>query len=53
MQALVAEALTRIPAAAGPPPTTGALEEEDQRRKSDEAQGAMEQDEEPEIVGAN
>ena len=48
VQALVAAALTRITAAANPPPT----EEEDQRRRSDEAQSAMEQDEELEIVGA-
>ena len=47
----VEAALTRIMAAAGPPPTTEALEEEDQRRMSDGAQDAMEQDEEPEIVG--
>ena len=46
-------ALTRIMAAAGPPPTTEAMKEEDQRRMSDEAQGAMQQDEEPEFVGAN
>ena len=52
VQAHVAAALTRIMAAAGPPPPTEALEEEDQRRMSDEAQGAMKQDEEPEFVGA-
>ena len=52
VQALVAAALTKITAAAGPPPTTEALEEEDQRRMSDGAQDAMEQDEEPEFVGA-
>ena len=52
VQALVAAALTRIMAAAGPPPTTEALEEEDQRRMSDEAQGAMEHDVEPEFLGA-
>ena len=52
VQALVAAALARFTAAAGPPPTTEALEEEDQRRRSDEAQDAMEQDEEPEFVGA-
>ena len=52
MQALVTAAMTRIAASAGPPPTTEALEEEDQRGRSDEAQGAMEQDEEPEFVGA-
>ena len=54
VQALVAAALTRITAAAGPPPATEALEEEeDQRRRSDEAQDAMEQDEEPEFMGVN
>ena len=53
VQAHVAPALTRIMAAAGPPPTTQALEEEDQRRMRDGAQDAMEQDEEPEFVGAN
>ena len=52
VQAHVAAALTRIMAAAGPPPTTEALEEEDQRRLSDGAHGAMEQDEEPEFLGA-
>ena len=52
MQALVAAALARFTAAAGPPPTTEPLKEEDQRRRSDEAQDAMEQDEEPEFVGA-
>ena len=52
VQALVAAALTRLTAAAGPPPTTEALEEEDRRRRSDEARDAMEQDEEPEFVGA-
>ena len=52
MQAHVAAAPTRIMAAAGPPPTTEALEEEDQRRISDGAQGAMEQNEKPEFVGA-
>ena len=51
MQAHVAAALTRTMAVAGPPRTTEALEEEDQRRMSDGAQGAMEQDEEPEFVG--
>ena len=52
VQALVAAALARFTAATSPPPTTEAVEEEDQRRGSDEAQSAMEQDEEPEIVGA-
>ena len=51
VQALVAAALARFTAAASPPPTTKPLEEEDQRRRSDKAQSAMEQDEEPEIVG--
>ena len=52
VQAIVAAALARFTAAASPPPTTEALEEEDQRRRSEEAQVAMEQDEELEIVGA-
>ena len=52
VQAHVAAALTRIMAAAGPPPATEALEEEDQRTVSDGAQDAIEQEEEPEIVGA-
>ena len=52
VQVLVPAALTRITGAAGPPPTTEALEEEDQRRMSDGAQDAMEQDEEPEFMGA-
>ena len=51
VRAHLAAALTRI-IAAGPPPTTEALEEEDQRRMSDGAQDTMEQDEEPEFVGA-
>ena len=51
MQAIVAAALTRLTAAASPPPTTEALEEEDQRRRSEEAQVAMERDEEPEFMG--
>ena len=52
VQALVAVALARFTAVAGPPPTTEAMEEEDQHRRSDEAQDPMEQDEEPEFVGA-
>ena len=52
MQAIVAAALARFTAAASPPPTTEALEEEDQRRRSEEAQVAMERDEEPEFMGA-
>ena len=52
VQAIVAAALARFTLAASAPPTTEALEEEDQRRRSEEAQSAMEQDEEPEIVGA-
>ena len=51
VQAIVAAALARITDAAGPPPTTEALEEEDQRRGSEDAQVAMEQDEEPEFKG--
>ena len=51
VQAIVAAALTRFTAAASPPPTTEALEEEDQRRRSEEAQVAMERDEEPEFMG--
>ena len=51
VQAIVAAALARITGAAGPPPTTEALEEEDQRRRGEEAQVAMEQDEEPEFKG--
>ena len=38
--------------AAGPPLATEALEEEDQRRRSDKPEDAMEQDEEPEFMGA-
>ena len=53
VQALVAAPLERFTAAAGLPPTTEPLDEENQHRRSDEAQSAMEQDEEPEIVGAN
>ena len=52
VQAIAAAALARFTAAASPPPTTEALEEEDQRRRSEEAQSAMEQDVELEIVGA-
>ena len=51
VQALVAAALAGITDAAGPPPTTEALEEEDQRRRGEDAQVAMEQDEEPEFKG--
>ena len=51
VQAIVAAALTRFTAAASPPPTTGGLEEEDQRRRSEEAQVAMERDEEPVFMG--
>ena len=52
VQAIVAAALARFTDAVSPPPTTEALEEEDQRRRSEEAQSAMERDEELEIVGA-
>ena len=52
VQAIVAAALARFTAAASPPPTTESLEEEDQRRRSEEAQVAMERDEEPQFVGA-
>ena len=51
VQAIVAAALTRFTAAARPPPTTEALEEEDQRRRGEEAQVAMERDQEPEFMG--
>ena len=51
VQAHVAAALTSIMAAAGPPPATEALEEEKQGRVCGGAQGAREQEEEPEIVG--
>ena len=51
VQAIVAAALARFTDAASPPPTTEALEEEDQRTRSEEAQSAVEQDEELEIVG--
>ena len=51
VQAIVAAALARFTAAASPPPTTEALEEEDQRRRSEEAQVAMESDEEREFMG--
>ena len=50
VQAIVAAALTRFTAAASSPPTTEALEKEDQRRRSEEAQVAMERDEEPEFM---
>ena len=52
VQAILAAALARFMDAASPPPTTEALEEEDQRTRGEEAQSAMEQDEELEIVGA-
>ena len=52
VQAIVAAALAKFTDAAGPPPTTEALEEEDQRRRGEDAQVAMEQDEELVIVGA-
>ena len=51
VQAIVAAALAKYTDAAGPPPTAEALEEEDQRRRGEEAQVAMEQDEEPEFKG--
>ena len=51
VQAIVAAALAKFTDAAGPPRTTKALEEEDQRRRSEEAQAAMERDEEPEFKG--
>ena len=51
VQAIVAAAPAKFTDAAGPPPTTGAPEEEDQRRRSEEAQVAMERDEEPEFRG--
>ena len=51
VQAIVAAALAKFTGAAGPPPTTEALEEEDQRRRNEEAQVAMEWDEEPEFKG--
>ena len=51
VQAIVAAALAKFTDAAGPPPTTEALEEEDQCRRSEEAQVAMERDEEPEFKG--
>ena len=51
VKALVAAALARYTAAAGPLPTTDALEEELQRSRIDEAQDAMEQDEEPKFPG--
>ena len=51
VQAIVAAALAKFTDAAGPPPTTQALKEEDQRTRSEEAQVAMERDEEPEFKG--
>ena len=51
VQAIVAAALAKFTDAAGPPQTTEALEEEDQRRRSEEAQVAMERDEEPDFKG--
>ena len=51
VQAIVAAALAKFTDAAGPPPTTEALEEEDQRRRNEEAQVAMEWDEEPGFKG--
>ena len=51
VQAIVAAALARFTAAASPLPTTEALEEENQRRRSEEAQVAMERDEEPGFMG--
>ena len=51
VQAIVAAALAKFTGAAGLPPTTEALEEEDQHRRSEEAQVAMEWDEEPEFKG--
>ena len=47
----MAAALAKFTDAAGLPPTTEALEEDDQRRRSEEAQVAMERDEEPEFRG--
>ena len=52
VQGIVAAALAGFTDAASPTPMTEALEEEDQRRRSKEAQSAVEQDEELEIVGA-
>ena len=52
VQAIVAAALARFADAASPPPTTEALEEEDQSRRGEEAQSAVEQDEELDIGGA-
>ena len=51
VQAIVAAAVAKYTDGAGPPPTAEALEEEDQRRRGEEAQVAMEQDEEPEFKG--
>ena len=52
VQAIVAAALAEFTDATSPPPTTEALEEEDQRRRGEEAESAVEQHEELEIVGA-
>ena len=41
----------KVHGCSGPPPTTEALDEEDQRRRSEEAEVAMERDEEPEFKG--
>ena len=51
VQAMVPAALAKFTDAARPPPTAEALEKEDQRRRSEEAQVAMERDEEPEFKG--
>ena len=51
VQAIVAAALAKLTDAAGPPLMTEALEEEDQCRRSEEAQVAMERDEEPKFKG--
>ena len=51
MQANVAAALAKFTDAAGPPPTMEALEEGHHRRRSEEAQVAMERDEEPQLKG--
>ena len=51
VQAIVAAALTRFTAAASPPPPTEALKEEDEHGRSEEAQVAMERDEDLEFMG--
>ena len=51
VQAIVAAALAKFTDGVGPPPTMDALEEEDQHRRSEEAQVAMERNEEPEFKG--